>query len=105
AAILVTGLMFAFYRKLGIIAGISLVLNLLLILAVLSVIGATLTLPGLAGIVLIIGMAVDANVLVYERIREEAKAGHSFADAIDNGFSRAFMTIPDCDAHMRIDAL
>ncbi|NMN72911.1 protein translocase subunit SecDF [Rhizobium sp. 57MFTsu3.2] len=105
AAILVTGLMFAFYRKLGIIAGISLVLNLLLILAVLSVIGATLTLPGLAGIVLIIGMAVDANVLVYERIREEAKAGHSFADAIDNGFSRAFMTILDANVTIVIAAV
>lgn len=105
AAILVTGLMFAFYRKLGIIAGISLVLNLLLILAVLSVIGATLTLPGLAGIVLIMGMAVDANVLVYERIREEAKAGHSFADAIDNGFSRAFLTILDANVTIVIAAV
>ncbi|WP_431322124.1 protein translocase subunit SecDF [Rhizobium sp. YTU87027] len=105
AAILVTGLMFAFYRKLGIIAGISLVLNLLLIFAVLSAIGATLTLPGLAGIVLIIGMAVDANVLVYERIREEAKAGHSFADAINNGFSRAFLTILDANVTIVIAAV
>ncbi|MBW9113211.1 protein translocase subunit SecDF [Rhizobium cauense] len=105
AVILVTGLMFAFYRKLGIIAGISLVLNLLLILAVLSVIGATLTLPGLAGIVLIIGMAVDANVLVYERIREEAKAGQSFADAIDKGFSRAFVTILDANVTIVIAAI
>ncbi|CAN7270334.1 protein translocase subunit SecDF [Rhizobium sp. LjRoot258] len=104
AAVLVIGLMFAFYRKLGIITGISLVLSLVLILAVLSAIGATLTLPGIAGIVLIIGMAVDANVLVYERIREQAKAGHSFADAIDNGFSRAFLTILDANVTIIIAA-
>ncbi len=105
AAILVIGLMFAFYRGLGIIAAVSLLLNLLLVLAVLTVLGATLTLPGIAGIVLIIGMAVDANVLVYERIREEAKAGGSFAGAIDNGFSRAFMTILDANVTIVIAAV
>ncbi|KQV83634.1 protein translocase subunit SecDF [Rhizobium sp. Root1220] len=97
AALLVVGLMFAFYRGLGVIAALSLVLNLVLIFAVLSLIGATLTLPGIAGIVLTIGMAVDANVLIYERIREEAKTGRPFSEAVESGFSRAFMTIFDAN--------
>ncbi|WP_160004416.1 protein translocase subunit SecDF [Rhizobium sp. 18055] len=105
AAILVIGLMFGFYRGLGIIAALSLLLNLILILAVLSLIGATLTLPGIAGIVLIMGMAVDANVLIYERIRDEAKTGRPFFEAIDYGFSRAIMTILDANVTIFIAAV
>jgi SecD/SecF fusion protein len=105
AAILVIGLMFGFYRGLGLIAALSLLLNLILILAVLSLIGATLTLPGIAGIVLIMGMAVDANVLIYERIREEAKSGRPFAEAIESGFSKAIMTILDANVTIFIAAV
>ncbi len=105
AAILVIGLMLGFYRGLGVIAAISLAFNLLLILAVLSLVGATLTLPGIAGIVLIMGMAVDANVLIYERIREEAKTGRPFSEAIDSGFSRALRTILDANVTIFIAAV
>jgi SecD/SecF fusion protein len=105
AAILVIGLMVGFYRGLGVIAALSLLFNLILILAVLSLIGATLTLPGVAGIVLIMGMAVDANVLIYERIREEAKTGRPFFEAIDHGFSKAIMTILDANVTIFIAAV
>ncbi|KRB53089.1 preprotein translocase subunit SecD [Rhizobium sp. Root708] len=105
AAVLVAALMFAFYRGLGVIAAISLVMNLLLILAFLSAIGATLTLPGIAGIVLIMGMAVDANVLIYERIRDEAKTGRPFAEAIENGFNRAILTVLDANVTIFIGAV
>jgi SecD/SecF fusion protein len=105
AAILVIGLMFGFYRGLGLIAALSLLLNLILILAVLSLIGATLTLPGIAGIVLIMGMAVDANVLIYERIREEAKTGRPFFRGDRDGFSKAIMTILDANVTIFIAAV
>ncbi|MDM9622217.1 protein translocase subunit SecDF [Rhizobium sp. S96] len=105
AAILVIGLMFGFYRGLGLIAALSLLLNLIVILAVLSLIGATLTLPGIAGIVLIMGMAVDANVLIYERIREEAKSGRPFFQAIEHGYSKAIMTILDANVTIFIAAV
>ncbi|MGO7969335.1 hypothetical protein ACC720_39595, partial [Rhizobium ruizarguesonis] len=65
---------------------------MIFIIAVLSLVGATLTLPGIAGIVLIVGMAVDSNVLIYERIREEEKTTHFFEEAVGRGFSRAFST-------------
>ncbi|MGO7939671.1 hypothetical protein ACC731_38370, partial [Rhizobium ruizarguesonis] len=77
--LLVAALMIALYRILGIIAVFSLFLNLILIVAVLSLVGATLTLPGIAGIVLIVGMAVDSNVLIYERIRKEMGGFFLFA--------------------------
>ena len=83
------------YGLLGFFADIALVINLFLMLGILSLLGATLTLPGIAGIVLTTGMAVDANVLIYERMREEAKAGRSAINAFDTGFSRAFATIID----------
>ncbi len=105
AAILVIGLMFGFYRGLGLIAALSLLLNLILILAVMSIIGATLTLPGIAGIVLVMGMAVDANVLIYERIRDEAKTGRPFFEAIDYGYSRAITTILDANVTIVIAAV
>jgi protein-export membrane protein SecD len=83
------------YGILGFFADLALIANNFLILGVLTVLGATLTLPGIAGIVLTIGMAVDANVLIYERMREEAMAGRSVVNALDNGFRRAFATIID----------
>jgi len=79
----------------GALADIALLVNVILILAALSVLQATLTLPGIAGIVLTMGMAVDANVLVFERIREELNRGRSVMAAIDGGYQRALSTIID----------
>lgn len=87
--------MVVFYRLFGLIANIALVVNVAMILAVMSWIGAALSLPGIAGIVLTIGMAVDANVLIFERIREELQQGASNKQAIVAGFDRAFGTIFD----------
>ena len=83
------------YGTFGIIAVAGLFINSILIIAVMSVMGSTLTLPGIAGLVLTIGMAVDANVLIYERIREELRGGKSAVQAIDTGFGRAMVTIID----------
>jgi preprotein translocase subunit SecD len=83
------------YGTFGVFAVIGLIVNGLLIVALMSAFGSTLTLPGIAGLVLTIGMAVDANVLIYERIREELRAGRSTINAIDSGFSRAIVTIAD----------
>jgi preprotein translocase subunit SecD len=88
-------LMPVYYRIGGLIADASLVINLVLIMAIMSAFEATLTLPGIAGIVLTVGMAVDANVIIYERIREELRAGKSPRSAVDTGYSRAFWTIFD----------
>ncbi|NFV79940.1 protein translocase subunit SecD [Magnetospirillum aberrantis] len=85
------------YGILGLLADVALVLNLVILLALLSALGATLTLPGIAGIVLTMGMAVDANVLIYERIREESRNGRSLLSAIQAGFERAFGTILDAN--------
>ncbi|KTC64938.1 protein export protein (plasmid) [Legionella adelaidensis] len=90
-------LMLVYYRFFGLVANIALVLNLILLTALLSMIGATLTLPGIAGIVLTVGMAVDANVLIYERIREELRNGVSVQAAIYAGYDRAFATILDAN--------
>lgn len=87
--------MVVFYRVFGLIANVALVVNVAMILAVMSWIGAALSLPGIAGIVLTIGMAVDANVLIFERIREELQQGASNKQAIVAGFDRAFGTIFD----------
>lgn len=94
---LVAIFMVLFYGLFGIYANIALFFNLCLLLAALSILGATLTLPGIAGIALTMGMAVDANVLVNERIREEVRNGRSVMSAIDNGFSRAYATIIDAN--------
>ena len=83
------------YGRFGAMAALALVFNLALILAALSFLQATLTLPGIAGIVLTVGMAVDANVLIFERIREEIRNGRSPISAIDAGYSRALTTIID----------
>lgn len=93
------------YGKFGVMANVALIFNLLLILAVLSVIQATLTLPGIAGIVLTVGMAVDANVLIFERIREEVRAGRTPISAIDAGYSRALTTIIDANVTTLIAAV
>lgn len=85
------------YGLFGLFADVALILNLLLVAGVLSLLGATLTLPGIAGIVLTIGMAVDANVLIFERIREEIKAGKSPFNAVESGYSRALGTILDAN--------
>lgn len=90
-------LMLVYYRFFGVVANMALVLNLILLCALLSMIGATLTLPGIAGIVLTVGMAVDANVLIYERIREELRHGMSPQAAIYAGYERAFATILDAN--------
>ena len=98
AIILVVIYMLIIYgSRFGVTANISLIINILLILALLGVLDATLTLPGLAGIALTIGMAVDANVLIFERIREESRSGRSNIGAIDNGFKEAFRTIVDAN--------
>jgi len=83
------------YGTFGVFAVFGLIINGLLIVALMSVMGSALTLPGIAGLVLTIGMAVDANVLIYERIREELRAGNAAIAAIDAGFKRAMVTIAD----------
>src|SRR5438067_4700843 len=92
---LVVVFMILFYGLFGLFADIALIFNLALMLAALSLLGATLTLPGIAGIALTMGMAVDANVLIYERIREEVRTGRSLLSSLDAGFKRAFGTILD----------
>jgi len=103
--ILVITFMLAAYGTFGIFANISLIVNIFLVMGALSMLGATLTLPGIAGIVLTIGMAVDANVLIYERIREEKRAGRSVVQAIEAGFKRAFATIVDANVTTLIAAV
>lgn len=98
-------LMLLYYRFFGFIADVALLLNLVLLSALLSVIDATLTLPGIAGIVLTVGMAVDANVLIYERIREELRHGLSPQAAIYAGYERAFSTILDANITTLIVAI
>ncbi len=93
--LLVIVFMIVFYGLFGVFADIALFFNLSLILASLSLLGATLTLPGIAGIALTMGMAVDANVLIYERIREEVRGGRTVISALQAGFERAFGTILD----------
>ncbi|MCC5792193.1 MAG: protein translocase subunit SecD [Legionellaceae bacterium] len=94
---LILFVMLVYYRFFGVVANIALLLNLIFLSALLSLIGATLTLPGIAGIVLTVGMAVDANVLIYERIREELRRGLSPHAAISAGYDRAFSTILDAN--------
>lgn len=89
--------MLGFYKVFGIFASVALSANLVLIIAVLSMMSATLTLPGIAGIVLTVGMAVDANVLIFSRIREELADGRAPQAAIDAGYNRAFTTIFDAN--------
>ena len=95
--LLVVLFMLCYYRFFGLVANLSLLANLILLTAAMSIIGATLTLPGIAGIVLTLGMAVDANVLIFSRIREELKSGLPPQQAIDAGYARAWTTILDAN--------
>lgn len=104
-AILVLGFMMIYYRLSGVIANTALVLNILLLFSGLAILNATLTLPGIAGIILAIGMAVDANVLIFERMREEYSLGKSVRSSIDGGYGNAFSTIIDSQVTTLITAL
>jgi preprotein translocase subunit SecD len=97
--------MLCYYRVFGLVANLALLVNMLFIIAILSLLGATLTLPGIAAIVLNVGMAVDANVLIYERIREELRNGLSPQASIHAGYERAFATIIDANITTLIVAL
>jgi preprotein translocase subunit SecD len=105
AAAFVVVFMFATYGVFGLFANIALIVHVGLIFGLMSVLQATLTLPGIAGIVLTIGTAVDSNVLIYERIREELHAGRSMVSSIQAGFDRAFATIIDSNSTMAIAAV
>jgi SecD/SecF fusion protein len=105
ALIAVMVFMFIYYRRAGLIADLALAVNVILVLGAMATFSATLTLPGIAGIILTIGMAVDANVLIFERIREELAKGKGLASAIDLGYSKAFSTILDANVTTLITAL
>jgi preprotein translocase subunit SecD len=96
--------MLVYYRRSGINAVVTLLANLILLLGFMGKVGATLTLPGIAGVILTIGMAVDANILIFERIREELRAGKTVRAAIDSGFSKVFWTIFDTNTTTLIAA-
>jgi len=93
------------YRRLGIIADLSLIVNLLLLIGILTILEATLTLPGIAGIILTVGMAVDANVLIFERIKEEIKVDSSNINAFDAGYKKAQSAVLDANITTLISAI
>ncbi len=103
--IIVVVFMLFWYKGFGLLANVALLVNLVLIVAVLSFFQATLTLPGIAGIVLTVGMAVDANVLIYERIREEVSIGNTPQASINSGYEKAFSTIMDANVTTLIAAI
>ena len=103
--LLVVLFMVIYYRGSGIVAFVTLVLNIIFVLSILALLRATLTLPGIAGLVLTVGMAVDANVLIFERIREELRKGKTVKASVDNGYSRAIITILDANLTTLIAAL
>jgi preprotein translocase subunit SecD len=105
SAILVIVFMLVYYRFSGMIADFMLVVNIILLLGVLSAFNATLTLPGIAGVILAVGMAVDSNVLMFERIREELRLGKTPRAAIDSGYNKAFWTIFDSNVTTLITAV
>ncbi|MGQ9687200.1 MAG: protein translocase subunit SecD [Desulfobaccales bacterium] len=105
ATLLVVGFMIFYYRFSGLVADYALILNTIMLLGCLSLFGATLTLPGIAGIILSLGMAVDSNVLIYERMREEFAAGKPLKTGIDGGYDKAFWTIIDSHVTTLITAL
>jgi preprotein translocase subunit SecD len=104
AAMAVVLFMLVYYRLSGLIADVALALNLLVLLAAMAGFHATLTLPGIAGVVLTIGMAVDTNILIFERIREELRSGKTVRAAIDSGFARAFRTVIDTHVTVLVSA-
>src|SRR5439155_850635 len=87
--------MLIYYKRAGVNAVLALILNTVILLALLAYFKAVLTLPGIAGVILTVGMAVDSNVLIFERIREELRAGKAVVSAVDAGFGKAWMTIVD----------
>ena len=93
------------YKIFGLIANAALIANLLMLIGVLTILEATLTLPGIAGIILTVGMAVDANVLIFERIREELKTEKSIIHAFDSGYTRAKITVLDANITTLIAAI
>ena len=97
--------MLIYYRFGGMIADVALLFNIIILAGALAYFGATLTLPGIAGIILTIGMAVDANVLVFERIREELRLGKTVRAAVESGFGKAFLTIIDANVTTLIAAI
>jgi len=103
--ILVVAFMIIYYKIAGLIADFALVLNILLLLGMMALVGATLTLPGVAGVILAIGMAVDSNVLMFERMREELRAGKTPKAAVDSGYDKAFWTIFDSHVTTLITAV
>ena len=103
--LLTMGFVVAWYKFSGLIATVALLANIILVLGSMALMEGTLTLPGIAGLLLTVAMAVDANVLVYERIKEELRAGRTFRTAIDAGFSRAFLTIFDSNLTTLITAV
>ncbi|MGB3389557.1 MAG: protein translocase subunit SecDF [Pseudaminobacter sp.] len=105
AAVLVFAFMLLAYGSLGLLACIGLAANVSMIVAILTVLGATLTLPGIAGIVLTMGMAVDSNVIIFERVREEREQGRSLVQSLDSGFQRALATIVDANLTTLIAAV
>ncbi|MEJ2070479.1 MAG: protein translocase subunit SecD, partial [Syntrophobacterales bacterium] len=105
ATLLVVGFMIFYYRFSGLVADYALILNTIMLLGCLSLFNATLTLPGIAGIILSLGMAVDSNVLIYERMREEFAAGKPLKSGIDGGYDKAFWTIIDSHVTTLITAL
>ncbi|MBX3578055.1 MAG: protein translocase subunit SecDF [Rhizobiaceae bacterium] len=105
AIMLTFAFMFVAYGSLGAIANIALAANIILMIAVLSVLGATLTMPGIAGIVLTMGMAVDSNVIIYERVKEERRQGRSLVQSLDSGFQRALATVVDANVTTFIAAV
>jgi preprotein translocase subunit SecD len=102
---LVIVFMFMYYRGSGVNAIVALALNLIIVLGCMAALGATLTLPGIAGLILLIGMAVDANVLIFERIREEIDLGKTVRSAIDAGFGKAFSAIVDANITTLVAAI
>ncbi len=105
AFLLVVAFMVIYYRVGGIIANIALLANLVLILTIMAMINATLTMPGMAGLILTVGMAVDSNVIIFERIREELKKGNPFRTALENGYLNARRTILDANITTLLTAL
>jgi preprotein translocase subunit SecD len=102
---LVVAFMLVYYKGAGINAVIALALNMVIVLGVMAALEATLTLPGIAGLILLIGMAVDANVLIFERIREELALGKTVRSSIDAGFSKALSAILDANITTLIAAV
>ena len=89
--------MLIYYKSSGIISNIALIINIIIIFAVLYTMNAVLTLPGIAGLLLTVGMSVDANVIIFERIKEEIKLGNNLYASINNGYKKAFITILDAN--------